>query len=152
MKTHNTAKGGINQPGHVADNNRENTKPFDPIEEAKKNALVKKTLSLQYLSVRPGIAFLKQIEYLPKSSGGIILLDSSEVTNDEQVYQVLMVGKIDKAYDLEVKVGDMIMVAKVNGAVHLKHTMATTADGERIDGVYSCNTRDIWAVVDYKKI
>jgi hypothetical protein len=150
--TKNRAMNGGNIPGHPADDLRPKEKEFNPLEIRKEMANYPKKLILEYKKLKKGFLLAEPVEYLPKSNIDFVFAATTTVTQDEPIFRVLMVGKLDLDYDLDIVVGDLIMVSEADGYAHQKHTKAITPEGQDIGAYYVIKTQAVIAVVDYKKI
>jgi len=138
-----------NKANHPADKYRADEKPYDPIAINETNKLVKKQVELIYKTVKPGVAIVKPV-ILTKSN--ILLPDGVENPNEEPVFEIMLVGKVNPDYDLDVKVGDKVLITEINGVNHQRATKATTLDGADVGGYYQVDTRNIYAIVEYNRI
>ena len=89
--------------------------------------------------------------HLPRVKG-IKLPNGVDVTKDEPIFEVLMIGKLDLTYDMDIKVGDHVLMTQAEGFKHLDYTEVKTVDGVSINGYYTGSTRDVFAIVEYTKL
>ena len=112
-----------------------------------------KKVKIEYIEIKPGVAFLKMVRHLPKPV--LINQAGNLMSSEEMVFRVVIVGKKISEYDIDIQVGDLVQVdGDVFPVYHNMNTIAVLKDNEAEDmfGYYVCKLSSITSKISYTKI